>query len=394
MLRALTVLTVGFITLAALPQRADAANYILYVQGRGWNGWDGEVVSAAGWTNVTLAFDGNSRLDGPATNTTVRNAIQTYCSSPNVCIIHVYSAGALRTLKAVKDLRTLGYSLAGLSYVESAGGASGGTKVAELSTSGGTKILAKLIGQQEKIDFDLTPGAARNTWSSVQGSISPKVMYQVAAKNDVCKGLWVFKLCGNKYVNSGYAAGTSVADGVVAMDSAGGYSTQGAYSTGWLSGSATYGKYAGRRYEDPGYYVGGIDQTPATGTPKDHFGVPGTVTAIIGTDVTGTGYDRKQQWSDSVSAVSNCSGTNCDDGFASTCQNWSKLTSCTAIATGVTASSSNTTAASTYGATCRGKCGLYTVPGATCRCDSGCVSAGTCCSDYSGAANCPNTLAK
>src|SRR5262245_29651135 len=82
---------------------ARAGNYIIYLQGRGWGGWDGETVSS-GWTNVTLAFNGNARLDGAETNTTVRNALNTYCKNGNSCVVHCYSAGCLRMLKATYDL--------------------------------------------------------------------------------------------------------------------------------------------------------------------------------------------------------------------------------------------------------------------------------------------------
>ncbi|HEY1586431.1 MAG TPA: hypothetical protein VGH63_12140, partial [Polyangia bacterium] len=39
-----------------------AGNYIVYLQGRGWASWNGETVSASGWTSVTLAFNGNAVL--------------------------------------------------------------------------------------------------------------------------------------------------------------------------------------------------------------------------------------------------------------------------------------------------------------------------------------------
>jgi hypothetical protein len=385
MRKALLTLT-AVMTLTALGGVAHAGSYIIYLQGRGWAAWDGETVSS-GWTNVTLSFNGNARLDGPETNTTVKNALNTYCKNGNVCIVHCYSAGCLRMVKATYDSGGAS-ALTGLQYVESAGSAAGGTKLAEMSTSGGTKFIAKIIGQQEKVDFDLTPGAARNTWGYTQASISPKWMYMVAGKYDICKSLLFFKVCGNTYVNSGYSG--AVGDGVVSMDSSGGYSTQGSYSTGWLNGSATYGKYAGRRYEDSGYMVGGVDQTAATGTPKDHFGIAGTVTAIIGTDITGTGYDRKQAYSDSTSQ-SACSGTACDDKFTSQTQNYSKLVDGTSISTSVASTSSNTTAFNTNGATCAGKCGTYSIPGASCHCDSACVGRGDCCSDYNNSQiNCPS----
>src|SRR3954471_18264110 len=89
-LSAVLALLIGFAS------QASAANYVLYLQGRGWASWNGETLAASGWTNVTLSFNGNAVINGPETNTTVKNAISTYCSGTNHCIIHCYSAGCLR----------------------------------------------------------------------------------------------------------------------------------------------------------------------------------------------------------------------------------------------------------------------------------------------------------
>ena len=115
---------------------AHAGNYVLFLQGRGWASWNGETVSASGWTSVTLAFNGNAVINGPETNTAVKNAMASYCSSGNSCIIHCYSAGCMRMLKAVYDLHAVGNTLPGLLYAEGSGSASGGTKLAEVSTQG------------------------------------------------------------------------------------------------------------------------------------------------------------------------------------------------------------------------------------------------------------------
>jgi hypothetical protein len=251
-----------------------------------------------------------------------------------------------------------------------------------MATSGGTKIIAKLIGQQEKIDFSLTPSAARAQPQSNFG----KTIYHLAGKNDICKGFWVFKMCGNGYVNPSGGG----ADGVVPFHSAYGCSSSGAY---W---DCNCTKYA--------YHV--TDTTTSTscsGEPFDHFGMPN-----VGCKVVKAFLPQAQQtavaasWSD-ASSNSLCSTNNssCDDRFYQTAQNFSKKTDLTSIATSVATKASNTTlytdsrsiaGPAAYGDqsgywrySCGGKCGgNNTYGGVTrCRCDAGCVAAGTCCSDYS-----------
>jgi hypothetical protein len=352
---------------------AFAGNYVVYLQGRGWASWNGETVSASGWTNVTLSYNGNAVLNGPETNTTVRNAIGTYCSGGNSCIVHCYSAGCNRMLKAVYDLRAGGNSLPGLLYAEGSGSAAGGTKLAEVSTQGLTSVIAKILGQQEKVDKDLTTGAARNTWGYFQNSFGAN-FWQFGGYLDICKSLLFFKICGNKYVTGGLAL---TADGVVGMDSYSGKSTAGAVTNG-----CTAAKYSYRVYDSGPYYDEyNNNLTPCGGAARDHFGEPGLGTGMVGADLTGVGYDAKRNWSDSTSQ-STCSGTSCDDKFTSTAQNYSKTPSLTSIATSVASTSSNTTAVNTSTATCYGHCG-----GASngCYCDSSCASYGDCCSDKSNA---------
>jgi hypothetical protein len=347
-----------------------AGNYIVYLQGRGWASWNGETVSASGWTSVTLAFNGNAVLNGPETNTTVKNAISTYCSGSNHCIIHCYSAGCNRMLKAVYDLRAGGNSLPGILYAEGSGSAAGGTKLAEVSTQGLTSVIAKLLGQQEKIDKDLTTGAARNTWGYFQNSFGAN-FWQFGGYVDICKSLLFFKICGNKYVTGG--VGGFTADGVVGMDSYSGKSTAGAVSNG-----CNAAKYSYRIYDSGPYYdQSGNNLTPCTGANRDHYGEPGLGTGMLGADVTGTGYDYKRNWSDATSQ-SVCTGTACDAKFTSTAQNYSLTTALQPIATSVASTSSNTTATDTSTATCQGHCG-----GASngCYCDTACAGYGDCCSD-------------
>ena len=352
-----------------------AGNYILYLQGRGWASWNGETAVASGWTTVTLAFNGNAPINGNETNVTVKNAIATYCAGGNNCIIHCYSAGCLRMLKATYDLRAGGNSLPGLLYAEGSASAAGGTKLAEMSTQGLTKYIAKILGQQEKVDYDMTTGAARNTWGYVQNSFGAN-FWQFGGYVDICKSLLFFKVCGNSYVRGGYSM---TGDGVVGMDSYSGSSSAiGTNGLSSLTNGCSVAKYSYRIYDSGPYYdQNGVNQTPCTGANRDHFGEPGLGTGIIGADVTGTGYDYHRQWSDSTSQAA-CSGTGCDQQFTSTAQNYSMTPSLSPVATSVASTSSNTTAVNTSGATCYGHCG-----GASngCYCDSACAGYGDCCSD-------------
>lgn len=373
---------------------ASADNTVLYTQGRGWAGWNSETVSATGWNNRKLSYDGNAPIrdksgcSGAAcADSVVRNAIYGECHGNdangvvNKCVIVCYSAGCLRTLKAIDDLRAQGYSLSGLQWVQGAGGASGGTDIASLSTTGGTKFLAKLIGQQEKVDYDLTPSAARGTGAGQLGYVQDAMwgpsIYHIAGYNDICKSLLFFKLCGNKYAK---VSGGGYADGVVPHASAAGCSTHAAVTDG-----CACAKYPYRTF-DTGY-----TDTSCAGSPRDHAGIVGLGVAIVGADLTGSGTDHKKAFGDATTQAE-CAGSDCDAAFKLTCQDdfteWNNAGTCTTLTTNVDTKASNTTAASTYGATCRGKCGLTTVPGASCKCDAACVSYGDCCSDYSGAAQC------
>jgi hypothetical protein len=373
MRRALT-LVASLVVLTALAAPAHGGNYFLYLQGRGWASWNGETASVSGWTNVTLNYNGNAPINGYETNTIVKNAIATYCSAPNACVIHCYSAGCLRMLKAVYDLRAANNSLSGIQYAEGSGSAAGGTKLSEVSTQGFTSFLAKLLGQQEKIDWDLTTGAARNTWGYVQNSFGAN-FWMMGGYVDICKSLLFFKICGNKYVTGGQSGFT--ADGVVGMDSYSGRSTAGATSNG-----CTAAKYSYRIYDSGPYYDQyGNNASPCTGAARDHFGEPGLATAMISADWSGTGYDYKRSWGDATSQA-DCTGTSCDDKFTSTAQNYSMTPSLTPVATSVASTSSNTTAVNTSTNTCYGHCGGQSNG---CYCDSACAGYGDCCPDKASA---------
>jgi hypothetical protein len=359
MRRTLHTMLIAVVTFLAVP-RAHAGYYNVYVHGRSWGNWSAETVNAAGWTNVTLAFDGNARLNGNETNVTVRNAIYAYCSNGNLCHVVCYSAGCLRTLKAIDDLRAMGYTLPGLLWSEGAASAAGGTKLASIATKGFTGFLAKLFGQQEKIDFDLTTSAARSTWGYVQDAFPPTALYHMGGNANICKKILFFKICGNKYVDAG------VADGLVGLDSSSGSSTN-----GYIYDGCNVAKYPGR-YWEPG--------RPCGGEPKDHFGMPGATMSVIGPQIGGTGANYGFSWGD-LTGDPDCNDANgeCDNAFSVTQADYSKTPALQYVAPDVSAKASNTTF-NTGGATCSGKCGGYS--GAGCWCDSYCVSYGDCCGDY------------
>src|SRR4051812_759236 len=198
-MKSLVGIVVAVLALSVVaPSEAGATNYVFHMQGRGWKGWDNmQSVSATGWTNMYFNYDGNSALTNSTTTSEINNALTSYCNTTsNACVILCYSAGCLRMIKAVGDLRAQGYALSGLVWAEATGSAAGGTGLAELATKGATSILAKILGQQEKIDGSLTPSAAR----AVPHSGFGKTIYHVSGKNDLCKGFWIFKICGNSYV--------------------------------------------------------------------------------------------------------------------------------------------------------------------------------------------------
>jgi hypothetical protein len=360
-----TVLALAFaLTLVSIgAPDAAAGNFIVHVQGRGWSGWNDEVPFVSGWQTITLPFNGNAKLNGPETNTTVRNALTSYCTNGNNCVVHCYSAGCLRVLKAVSDLRAGGNGLGGLLWVEGSASAAGGTKLASVSTSGFTSLLAKLIGQQEKIDFDMTPSAARGTWGYVQDDLGV-MLYHVAGRKDVCKKLLFWKICGNKYVDAG------VGDGVVGLDSA-----SGASSAGYVYDGCSAPKYPYRAYDT-------YDGVACGGDDRDHFGMPGRATKLIGTLFAASYLDAGRSWGDLVTNAE-CAGGECDAAFESAGQDFSKTPALQPVAGDVSAWASNTTGTTGAGS-CAGKCGGYA---GSCWCDAACGAYGDCCGDY-GAANC------
>jgi hypothetical protein len=356
---------------------ASAGQYVIHLHGRGNQCWPGSgsdcstgryVPSVPGWTNVTLTYNGSDALES-SVDGTVRSTIQNYCGSGHSCVVHCYSAGCLRMLKAVSDLRATGNSVPGLLWAEASASAAGGTKLASTSTSGLTGFAAKLFGQQEKIDYALTIDAARNRWGYVQDDMGANI-YHLAGNVDICKTVMFTKLCGNRQMNNGSG------DGAVAFDSAAGYSTSAAYTD-----ACGAGKYPFRIYD--------TSNSPCAGIARDHMGIPEVGMTAIAKAYSGSYTNRSLQWSDPNLPASFCSNAmgECDRAFSNTNQSVCTTPSGTPVA--ACATNVSNTKVATSGLTCAGKCGgTVTSNGVTCACDPRCVSRGDCCGDYS-ASNCP-----
>lgn len=357
---AAAVATVGFTS------EAQAGNYFIYLQGRSMTSWTPAVANVTGWTNITMSYNGSKALNDSTVNTTIKNTISTYCGSGNSCVLHCYSAGCLRMLKAVSDLRAAGNTLPGLMWAEASGSAAGGSKLAELSTKGLTGMIAKLFGLQEKIDKDITPGGARNTWGYIQDDMG-KTVYHIAGAKNFCKKFLFIKFCSGKFVGEG------VNDGLVAMHSAAGASAQGTYYDG-----CSVAKYPWRAY-DSGYVGCGGDGG------RDHAGIVDRGSAIMATIFAGAANDRNMTWDDPNSyAECNNDLGECDKAYDST----AKQDFATNLGAYSASSTSSNAKLSTAGATCAGKCGGYS--GASCWCDTACTSLGDCCSDYAASCNAYN----
>ncbi len=228
---------------ALASSEAVAGQYILYLHGRSSQGWGRPTAAVSGWTNVTLSYDGNARLANASVSGVIRQTVRTYCSADNACVIACHSAGCLRTLYAVEQLRAEKVPL-NLLFVEAAASAAGGTRLAELSTN--------LFGDQP-IDEDIRRDSARATtgWGYIQGTMPPSVMYHLAGRKDSC----VWFVCGN------WALPPGSCDGLVCMDSAGGAARAGEFSDGCaLERSGQL--YPGRRYDSA--------QVACNGANKNH----------------------------------------------------------------------------------------------------------------------------
>jgi hypothetical protein len=308
------------LTLASVQNQASAANYVVYLQGRSMNAWPSQALLAhsAAYTDITLNYNGSSRLGDSTVRPQVSAALANYCRNGNQCIIACYSAGCLRYLLAIDDLKAAGTPATGVLWVQAAASAAGGSELADLSTNSGIRLLIKVLGvtgvdDQAMIDWDLKIGNARGSLLYLQNG-SPAAMYHTAGNQNICQrvkpsllsaggialngvnvlvnGVWwagisgvvgaeiaagpigwalaigssVFnffsssgvKLCGNRNFPGGYG------DGGVPVHSAAGYSDTGAHANHNDGGT----KYLNRAYE----------QVPLF--PVDHAGALGPLVQL------------------------------------------------------------------------------------------------------------------
>ncbi len=377
-MRPILLTAVAAAALTAFTSDAQAGNYILYFHGRSQSGWAGNelVIPPAGWTNVTFSYNGSERINGDATNVTVRNALSTYCTNGNICIVNAYSAGVFRVLKAMHDLGNRG-GIPGLAYVNAGASAAGGSALAELSTRGITGLLSKIFGVQEAVDFDLTRGAARNNYGYVQDAAydaGGAFMFHTAGSKDLCvRLLFGIKLCSGRM----FIGGTN--DGVVGFDSAAGYEYAGSYSDACNGGA----RYPGRAYETANAGCGGES--------RDHFGMSGRASSVLANGMAGhagliaSAVDYARSWSDATTER-DCidSSGECDLAFADGSKNFCKAADGTTVCT-PTAGGSAATMDTTPTNSCQGSCGKFT---GVCWCDANCLAHGDCCADYWTASNC------
>jgi hypothetical protein len=381
-LTALTTVLIGW------SSDALAGRYIIHLHGRSSGGWSPETVNVGtipggGWQNVTLCYNGSARLNSAETNAIVKNEIRNKCSSANMCVLHCYSAGCARMLKAVSDLRAEGADLGGLQWAVASGSAAGGTGLAELSTTGLTGFLAKLLGVQEPIDHDITPGAARNTWGYIQHDM-PKLTYHIAGRKDTCVNLLVARLCGNAHIGGG------MGDGLVPLASAGGFSSAAAVTEGCPGGDPAAGKYTNRRYakdwdtDEAG--VAGI----CDGLDRDHAGIVGWGTRVVAGMLAATSWtDQARIWSDYNLLSNECSGSQCDERFVNGWRDFAMTRDGVWISTSTAARGSDTAEHVTSAAdSCFGHCGRQTPSGKWC--DAWCENGGSNCGADYAAAGCGN----
>lgn len=375
-------------TIVAAAPAADAANYIIYAQGRGNGNWStAERVNVAGtsWQTVTIAYDGGASMNGPAT-TTLRTQLEQKCASStgNTCIVVCHSAGCMRVLKAIQDSSTTMFNIP---RVTAAGSAAGGTKIAESVTTGSLKSIAKLVGQQEAVDWDLTPAAARGTFGYIQNAMNKTsgTMYHYAGYKDTCVSFLFVKQCGNKYVNSGLTGAKG--DGLVSYDSAGGSSAAGAFNNICSTGG-TGTKRITTRYAKRAAGTG----TPCDGENRDHAGVVGKSITYTEQALPSTPTGDKDLHYGETTTQTVCSDTtSCGQAFTNGATDPATLKNASGgnvtVAPSTNATASNTTGDTASATSCAGRCGLYQ-PGRACQCDAACGSGGDCCADYA-ASNCP-----
>jgi hypothetical protein len=337
-----------FLGLMATPLQAFAAKYVVYFYGRSQQSWPATAVMGhdSTWTDVipgytVTDYDGNARLTDPTARAKVRSLVSTYCSGGNTCVLAAYSAGTNRMMLAIDDLKAAGTPATGILWIETAGSALGGTKLADISTNGGVRLLSKLlvsgIPAGEPIDLDLGVSTCRGTYGYLQND-APVAMYQNAGSANMCNRIsikgWInvgqelsgadlvsdtvnwavsiggglfnlfqptsVLLCGNSEFPGGYG------DGTVPVNSAAGYSDTGAHANHCDSGCPG-NKYVFRAYEQvplfPDSHTNIVAALVSEGSIR--LAVPKTATCAAAVDgaLTGTAASIVYQDADGPVAI-------------------------------------------------------------------------------------------
>jgi hypothetical protein len=404
-MKKLLALAFGILGGLAGLQEAQAGNYVLHFHGRSQGSWTSNTttgvrmpladVAVNGWTNKTFVYNGNARIIGNETDSSidvnsVNYALRTYCGTGtgNACIVHCYSTGCYRAMKAIDDIRS-GYggqvanSLSGMLYMEGSGSAAGGTDLAEIATGLFTSWMAKILGQQEAVDYDLTRSRARVDFSYIHDGM-PVQFWHVDGNMQICKKLLGFlKIC-----SGGYIAGSD--DGVVPWDSSAGYSSATAHTSLCNSsvseenntGANVPNKYPKHRADAS--YVDCDGTAPGASTASwDHFGIPDVGERVIQSKIKSMSAATFNywSWSDTTTTEAACnSSSTCDNAFNSTTStDLTKYNDGTSTAS----ASVDSTTSQTYGQTgltnsCAGRCGAA-VPAGWCGCQ---MASGDKCADY------------
>lgn len=218
---ALALLSVfGFVT------PAFAGNYVLFVHGKGgdssglsdtnasrWGNSDSygpasKTRSSSAWATRFVNYD--SRYD-PRTSGTTRaqtkltNAINTYCSGSNKCVVVCHSAGCYATeyFFATKTAPS------GLLYVVAGASAAGGSSVADIGTN--ATLIAPFLaligwavaGEPNSMTISLRTGTAR----SFNHNLSPVSIYSLAGHKSSQPAATAIKGEDDKLVNFSGACG-------------------------------------------------------------------------------------------------------------------------------------------------------------------------------------------
>lgn len=240
------------------PPPPPTNNKIVYLQGRSQDSWPVFLSHSSAWNDVRVAYNGSSHLGDSTARANINSALSTNCRYPNQCVVVCYSAGCLRMLQSLNELRAAGTPADKILWIEAPASAAGGTQVADAATRWWVKILAKLFGGSADIDNELKKNYARYNMGYVQNE-APVAMYHLAGGHNMCKRVaWFFKVCGNKYLPG------HVGDGAVGPSSACGYATDSADS-GLIHTSCC----------DGGYYTNRNPESCALDYNNDHRGMFG-----------------------------------------------------------------------------------------------------------------------